>query len=231
MRRFDHDLAQLNSLVLRMGGHVQEQTGKAIAALRDQDMEGAYEVIAGDHIVNLMDVQADEAIVQLLALRQPLARDLRTVIALGKVVAALERSGDQAKRIARLTIELYQHGKSARHELTRHTLPMSILARSMLQRSLDAMARLDVQAALAVLKEEVDLDREFHSAQRCLASYIIEDASNVGATINVTYILRALERIGDHAKGIADQVIYAVNGKDVRHVSPESLTPAVLEAP
>jgi phosphate transport system protein len=230
VKRFDQELDELNSLVLRMGGLVQEQISRAMEALREEDVEAARQVIARDHVVNFMDVDANERAVNLLALRQPMGRDLRTIMSLGKAVTDLERIGDEAERIARMTIHMYESaGSQPSHNLLRDTHSMSRLAKKMMRDALDALARLDVDLALDVAKGDAELDSEFQSALRRLATYIMEDSRNVGHAIDVTFIVRSLERIGDHSKNIAEYVIFLVKGKDVRHVSPDSLNEDVLE--
>ncbi len=230
VKRFDQELSELNSLVLRMGGLVQDQISKAMEALREEDPEAARNVIARDHVVNFMDVEADERSVNLLALRQPMGRDLRMIMSLGKTVSDLERIGDEAERIARMTIHMYEAtGSQPGSTLLRDTYSMSRLATDMLRDALDALARLDVDMAVQVAKRDAELDSEFQSALRRLATYIMEDSRNVGHAIDVTFIVRSLERIGDHAKNIAEYVIFLVKGKDVRHISPESLSKDILE--
>ncbi|MCP5155355.1 MAG: phosphate signaling complex protein PhoU [Ectothiorhodospiraceae bacterium] len=231
VRRFDHELQDLSALVMRMGGLVEEQIGAAMRALRAEDPEQAREVIARDHVVNFMQVQADEQIVNLLALRQPMGRDLRMIMSLGKTVTDLERVGDEAERIARMTIHIYNTPALVpAPRLLRDTGSMSRLAVAMLRDALDALARLDVAQALAIARRDAELDAEFQAALRRLATFILEDPRNVGHTINATFILKSLERIGDHAKNIAEYVVYLVKGKDVRHVSPESLGRDLLES-
>ena len=230
VRRFDQELEALNSLVLRMGGLVQDQITRAMEALREENIEAARQVIARDHVVNFMDVEASERAVNLLALRQPMGRDLRMIMSLGKAVTDLERIGDEAERIARMTIHLYEStGSKPSHSLLRDTHSMSRLAKKMLGDALDALARMDVELALEVAKGDAELDSEFQSALRRLATYIMEDSRNVGHAIDVTFIVRSLERIGDHSKNIAEYVIFLVKGKDVRHVSPDSLDQNALE--
>ncbi len=230
VKSYDKELTELNALVLRMGGLVQEQIGGAVEALRNEDAETARNVIARDHVVNFLDVQADEQIVNLLARRQPMGRDLRMVISLSKTVSDLERIGDEAEAIARMAIHVYEGGApSPSRKLIRDIGPMSQLAVHMLRDALDALARLDVDLALEVAKADRELDADFQSALRHLATFILEDSRNVGHTINVTFVLKALERIGDHAKNIAEYVVFLVKGKDVRHISPESIEREVLD--
>ncbi len=223
-KRFDQELANLNNIVLRMGGLVEDQIAKAMTALRDADVEAARQVVARDHVVNFLDVQADEQIVNLLALRQPVAKDLRMILSLGKTVTDLERIGDEAERIARMTIDIYDSDSAPPDAvLLDDAFRMSTLASRMLHDVLDALARLDVDQAIRVARGDTELDSEFQAALRRLSTYIMEDARNVGHIIDATFIVKSLERIGDHSKNIAEYVIFLVKGKDVRHVSPESI--------
>ena len=230
VKRFDQELSDLNEVVFRMGGLVEEQIIHTMDALRYEDPDAARDVIARDHVVNFLEVQADEQAVNLLALRQPMGRDLRMIMSLGRTASNLERIGDEAEAIARTTIHMYSDsGSTPNHRLLRDTHSMSRLALGMLRDALDSLARLDVDKALETAKRDAELDSEFQSGLRRLATYIMEDARNVGHTINATFILKSLERIGDHAKDIAECVIYLVKGKDVRHVSPESLDKDLLD--
>ena len=229
-KRFDQELADLNGIVLRMGGLVEDQIAKAMNSLRDGDVEAARQVVARDHVVNFLDVQADEQIVNLLALRQPVGKDLRMILSLGKSVTDLERIGDEAERIARMTIDIYSSDNPPPDPLLlSDTFRMSTLATRMLHDVLDALARLDVDKAIQVARGDTELDHEFQAALRRLSTYIMEDARNVGHIINVTFIIKSLERIGDHSKNIAEYVVFLVKGKDVRHVSPESIDTEELD--
>ena len=224
VKSYDQELSDLTALVMRMGGLVTEQLDGAMQALRERDVGRARDVIARDHVVNFMDVQADERSINLLARRQPMGRDLRTIMSLGKTVSDLERIGDEAERIARMAIHLEESGRPQPNpKLLRDTFGMARIANSMLKSALDALARLDVDTALEVAKGDVELDSEFQSALRRLATYLMEDSRNVGHVISVSLVLKSIERIGDHSKNIAEYVVYLVKGKDVRHVSPETL--------
>ena len=228
VKSYDKELGKIHSLVFRMGEMVKEQISMATDALRHADLGLARDVIARDHMVNFLDVQAQEQIVNLLARRQPMASDLRTVMALSKTVTDLERVGDEAEAVARMSIHIYADGSSLNRKLLRDTYAMSQFATSMVNKALDAQAHLDVDLAIEVTKNDLDLDGDFQAALRHLATYIMEDSRNVGHAIDVTFVLKSLERIGDHAKNIAEYVIYQVKGKDVRHVSPESIKDEVL---
>ena len=222
-KRFDQELADLNGIVLRMGGLVEDQIAKAMRALREADPELARNVVARDHVVNFLDVQADEQIVNLLALRQPVGKDLRMILSLGKTGTDLERIGDEAERIARMAIDIYSADTPPPDPLLlSDAFRMSTLASRMLHDVLDALARLDVDKAIQVARGDTELDHEFQAALRRLSTYIMEDARNVGHIINVTFIVKSLERIGDHSKNIAEYVVFLVKGKDVRRVTDTS---------
>lgn len=230
VKQFDVLLANLRNLVLEMGGLVEDQIQNAIKALDDEDVAAAREVIARDQIINGMQVKVDEDSVSLIALRQPLGSDLRLIISLSKIVTDLERVGDEAEKIARMIVKTYDGvSNSPSAKLLRDIHPMSKLALDMLHGCLDALARLDVEKAVEVAKGDDELDQEFQSALRRLMTYMMEDQRTIGHAINVLFIIKALERIGDHAKNIAEYIIYLVKGKDVRHVKMDVLVQDALE--
>ena len=181
-------------------------------------------VLDRGHMVSFMDVQGEEAVLSLFARRQPLARDLRLVMSLNRTIGDLERTGNEARRIARMTIQLFEDDNTSPGvKLMRDISSMSRLATRMLREALDSLARLDVEQAVRVAQGDAELDLEFQAALRRLATYMMEDSRTVGNVISVTFVLKSLERIGDHAKNIAEYVVFFVKGKDVRHVSPESI--------
>ena len=229
-KRYDQELAQLRSLVMEMGGLVEDQIQRAVKALNDADLTTARDVIARDHAVNRLEIKADEQIANLIALRQPMGSDLRTVMSLTKTVTDLERIGDEAERIARMVVQTYDLSTSPpSKKLFRDVTTMAKLASALLQGSLDALARLDVEKAVEIAQENIELDSEFQSSLRRLITYMMEDPRTIGNAINVIFMVKALERIGDHAMNIAEYVIYIVKGKDVRHVSLEQLAQDALE--
>jgi phosphate transport system protein len=220
MRRFDGELADLRLLLLEMGGLVLDQVQRAVDALDREDVDAAREVIARDHLVNGYDTRMDEAGISLLARRQPMAGDLRVVMSIGKAVADLERIGDEAKKIARVALLLFGAGATLpRRGLLRDIRPMAALATRMLASVLRAFDDTDVDAAVTVAERDMELDREFRAASRRLSTYILEDSRQLGHAINVLTAVKALERIGDHAKNIAGYVVYLVRGTDVRHAA------------
>jgi phosphate transport system protein len=207
-----------------MGGVVEAQIGDAIEAIEEGDVDRARQVVERDHLVNRYDVESNDEIASVIARRQPAGSDLRLLLSLGKTVTDLERIGDEAEKIGRMTLLLNEHGRlGVSSGLLRDVRPMGELARQMVHESLDALARLDVPAAIQVAQGDRSLDDEFRAALRGLATYMMEDPRVIGQAIDVLFVIKALERIGDHAKNIAEYVIYLVKGQDVRHVSKDQL--------
>lgn len=204
-----------------MGGMVEQQVANAIHALLDTDAAMAVDVQFQDNIVNRLEGEIDEALTLILARRHPAAIDLRMVLAMSKANTDLERIGDEASKIARIAQTLCEEGGSPRGYMeTRH---IGNQVRVMIHDALDAFARLDVDQALRVMQADADIDREYQSATRTLMTYMIEDPRHISRVINVLWVLRSLERIGDHARNISEQVIYMVKGLDVRHSSVEEI--------
>ena len=224
-QQFDADLGAIKGHVLSMGGLVERQIVDALHAIIEADSQRADEVLAREREVNRMEVSVDDEATRILVKRQPAASDLRTVLALIKTVRDLERLGDEAKKIAKLALKLTEEGPSPRgyHEL-RHIGAEVV---TMLHIALDAMTRLDVEAALGVVRRDKDVDREYKSATRELVTYMMEDPRSISRVMNIMWALRALERIGDHSRNIAEHVFYLVKGKDLRHVGLERIESTV----
>lgn len=219
--QFNEDLQDVNTKFMTMGGLVEQQVANAIHALLDTDINMAIEVQFQDGAVNQLEREIDEALMLILARRHPAAIDLRTVLAMSKANTDLERIGDESSKIARIAQSLCEEGSSPRGYMeTRH---IGNQVRVMIHDALDAFARLDVDQALRVLMADADIDREYQSATRTLMTYMMEDPRHISRVINVLWVLRALERIGDHVRNIAEQVIYMVKGLDVRHTSIEEI--------
>lgn len=217
VKQFDLQLANLRNLVLEMGGLTEDQLKRAVAALDQEDMTAAREVISRDRLVNGMQAKADEDCVSIIALRQPLGGDLRMIMSLANTVTDLERIGDGAKKICRMAVQIYDGVSSPPSaKLLRDVTPIAELAAEMLHDSLDALARLDVEKALTIIHNDDELDEEFQSALRRLITYMMEDQRTIGHAINVVFIIKALERIGDHCKNIAEHIVYLVEGKNVQ---------------
>lgn len=230
VERYNLELNDLHQLVMKMGRLVQEQISRAVQTLEDEDVEQARSVVDRDRKIDELDVQADEEVVRLIAKRQPVARDLREVLAVAKIVSDLERIGDQARRIARLTLLFYDGDNSPPNYRLISDIPkLSKLVSEMLQRALSAFDQLDPMLALEVIRMESQLDEEMRSALRRLSTYLMEDARSVGHVVDIAIGLRAIERIGGHTNYIAKHTIFLIKGKDVRHDSLEQVTAEVMQ--
>jgi phosphate transport system protein len=219
-KQYDLDLGSIRSRVLAMGGLVESQIRRALDALAAGDAAQLDEVIATDHRVNAMEVALDGDCSQLIVRRQPAAGDLRMIFAITKTVTDLERIGDEAQKIARMAKDIRERGGGAYAQpmvQVRHAAEAAI---SMLQRALDAFARLDVDTAREVIRDDARVDNEFRSILRQLITFMMEDPRTISTALDVVWIAKAIERIGDHAKNMAEYVIYIVEGTDVRHTTP-----------
>jgi phosphate transport system protein len=217
--QFDSELAHLSSRLLALGGLVEAQLRQALAALTSQSDEIAEAVLAGELRVNAMEVEIDGELSRVIARRQPAAVDLRLLLSIARATTNLERAGDEAARIARMVRSIVATG-AAQHSLPLADLRLACdLAAGLIAKSLDAFARLDTTAALAILREDDAVDREFAGFVRKLVTYMMEDPRMISESLNLLFIAKAIERIGDHAKNIAECVIYVVKGADVRHRS------------
>jgi phosphate transport system protein len=218
MHRYDGELRVLHDMVLEMGALAQRQTLDALQAMEDQDMELAHDIVERDHQINEMELKIDEEVVTVIARRSPVARDLRAIIAMSKTVTDLERIGDEAARVAERVVRIFDNdGPDPSANLTRDITTMGRLVAAMLNDALQAFRSMDVEVAEKMARGHTELDAEFQSSLRRLATFIMEDSRTVGHTINVTLITKSLERIGDHARNIAEYVIFLVKGKDIRH--------------
>ena len=218
VKQFDVQLANLRNMVLEMGGLVEDQIKRAVAALDEEDIIAAREVIARDRLINGLQVKADEDTVSMIALRQPLGSDLRMIMSLSNTVTDLERIGDGAKKIARMTVQIYDNASSSPSaKLLRDVRPMAERASAMLRDCLDALVRLDAEKAMNIINDDDELDQEFQSALRRLITYMMEDSRTIGHAINVLFIIKALERIGDHCKNVAEHIVYLVEGKNIQN--------------
>jgi len=226
-KQFDADMESLRARVLEMGGLVEEQVNKAIEALVMADTRLAEEVVSADHKVNAMEVAADEACTQFIALRQPTAGDLRMILTIIKTITDLERIGDEAAKIARYAIKVYDNDRitTTRYNEIKY---MAGLTMKMLRESLDAFARVEPSVAIDVARQDVEVDEEFHLITRHLITFMMEDPRAITTFIDLLFVVKSIERIGDHAKNMAEYVVYMVKGKDVRHTSIEQMEREVL---
>jgi len=220
--QFDSELNSVSSRVMELGGLVESQIVNAIYALTHFSDEVANKVIETEDRVDAMEVEIDHDLSSIIARRQPTARDLRLLIAISKTTANLERVGDEAEKIARMV-------KSIIHSGSARLLPSSELriaadkASALLRKALDAFARLDIEAAVSILKEDDHIDREFDGFVRKLITYMMEDPRTISPSLDLVFLAKSIERIGDHAKNIAEFIIYIVKGTDVRHTSIEHI--------
>ncbi len=220
--QFDNELSGISTRVLEMGGLVESQVAHAIYALTHFSGETASTVLEGEERVNAMEMAIDADLSTIIARRQPTARDLRLLIAISKTIGNLERVGDEAARIARTVQRLINTGVSSRLRLPVSDVSFEAsLATASLRKALDAFARLDTQVALEVIKNDNEIDAEFDGLMRKLITYMMEDPRTISASIDLVFVAKAIERVGDHAKNLAEQVIYIVKGTDVRHNSVE----------
>ncbi|HEX5312316.1 phosphate signaling complex protein PhoU [Aquabacterium sp.] len=222
--QFDVELSGISTRVLEMGGLVESQVAQAIYALTHFSGDTATQVLQGEERVNQMEMDIDADLSTIIARRQPTARDLRLLIAISKTIGNLERVGDEAARIARTVQRLINTGVSSRLRLPVSDVSFEAsLATASLRRALDAFARLDTQTALEVIKSDNEIDAEFDGLMRKLITYMMEDPRTISASIDLVFVAKAIERVGDHAKNLAEQVIYIVKGTDVRHNTPEAV--------
>jgi phosphate transport system protein len=220
-KQYDLDLGSIRSRVLAMGGLVESQIRRAIDSLTTGNVALSEEVIAADHRVNAMEVSLDEDCSQLIVRRQPAASDLRMIFAIMKTVTDLERIGDEGQKIARMAKNIHERGTSPPPVVeVRHAAEAAI---SMLRRTLDCFARLDADAAAEVIRDDAGIDTEFRSILRQLITYMMEDPRTISTALEIVWIAKAIERIGDHAKNMAEYVIYIVKGTDVRHTGSPKL--------
>ena len=216
--QFDAELSGISTRVLEMGGIVESQVAQAVHALTQFSTETAAQVLQQEERVNRMEVEIDRDLSAIIARRQPTARDLRLLVAVSKAIANLERVGDEAARIARTVQRLLDNGMSTRLRTPMDDLQFAgRLAVAQLRKALDAFARLDTEAALEVLQQDDQIDREFDGLLRKLITFMMEDPRTISASIDLIFVAKAIERVGDHAKNLAEATIYVVKGEDVRH--------------
>ncbi len=222
LKQFDTELEEIRSRVLQMGGLVEEQITRALEALTSGNAELAREVVKNDHQVNALEVAIDEECSTVIARRQPAAKDLRMIMTVVKTITDLERIGDEAAKIARMTQSIYASDRPTVPR-TSEIQHVAEIALGMLRNALDAFARLDLTVAAKVVRQDEQVDKEFVGILRHLITFMMEDPRTISHAIEILFIAKAIERIGDHAKNMSEYVVYLVKGKDVRHTSIEAL--------
>jgi len=227
-KQFDAELEAVRARVLQMGGLVESQIQLAIESLVSGDVELMNRVIADDHRVNALEVEIDESCNHILVRRQPAAGDLRLIMTVIKTITDLERIGDEAEKIARMAKLLSQKERLIlpRYNEIKYAAELAL---DMLRKSLDAFARLDLACAAKVVRQDEQVDEEFRTIMRYLITFMMEDPRTISTALEILFVAKAIERIGDHAKNMSEYVVYMVKGRDVRHVTVEEIEREVLE--
>jgi phosphate transport system protein len=231
VKSFDEELKLLHDNVMVVGDLVRDQLCRATKSLEEEDVDEARAVIDRDQEVNELDIKIDDEIIHLIAKRQPLAKDLREILTVNKIVTDLERVGDEARKIAQLCIHFYDHNTTSPSEvIVRDMVKMSVFIDEMLDKAISAYDELDLELALEAIRMDLELEAEFRSCLRRLSTFIMEDSRTVGHVVETVLGLRALERIGGHAKNIGGYVIFLVKGMDVRHDSLDEIVDELTAA-
>lgn len=226
-RRFNDDLEKLRAQALQMGGFVEQQLEQAVQALAEGDSQLGEQVALGDKKVNQMELAIDEECGRIIAMRQPTASDLRLVVAIIKASTDLERIGDEVQKVALIAVRLAREEQTPhRYRDVRH---ISKLVIDQVHDALHAFARLDAESALACKRRDLEVDAEYESIQRQNMTYMMENPRNIRRAIDTMWVVRSLERVGDHAKNICEYIVYAVHGKDIRHVSLDDAEEQIRE--
>jgi phosphate transport system protein len=220
-RRFNEDLESVRAKVLAMGGFVEEQMQKAVAALVEGNVALGEEVVAADKKVNEMELAIDEECSRILATRAPTAGDLRVIVTIIKTITDLERIGDESRKVAYIASRLASMERPA--DSYREVKHLGRQVERMVHEALDCFARMDPRTAVKVAREDRSIDEEYEAIQRQCITFMMEDPRQIRRALDVMWVVRALERIGDHAKNICEYVIYMVHGKDVRHTQLDEI--------
>jgi phosphate transport system protein len=228
-RQYDIELESMRSNILRMGGLAESQLKTALDAFETANIELADSVIAADRRVNDLQIELDRMVNHVIARRQPTASDLRLIMGIAKTITDLERVGDEASKIARAAKWLKDKSSNFRMNRIPDLHQTGEIAARMLHRALDAFARLDGLAAASIIRDDAGIDDRFRAMLRQLITYMMEDPRSISSAIDTVWVAKAIERVGDHAKNIAEHVIFIAHGTDVRHASPEEVERAVSQ--
>ena len=220
--QFDADLNTVSTRVLEMGGLVESQLHQALYALVHLSLETANQVIENEARVNQMEREIDHDITSTIARRQPTARDLRFLMAISRTTSNLERAGDEVTKVARMVKSIIENGSPRSLPIAELRLAAD-LAAALMRKSLDAFARLDTNMAIEIIKGDDAVDVEYDGFLRKLITYMMEDPRKITPSLDLLFLAKAIERVGDHAKNIAESIIYIVKGEDVRHTPMETL--------
>ena len=220
--QYNEELAQLRTQVLQMGGLVETQVSAAMDAYISSQSSQLADIVAADQKINSLEKNIDDNCAHIIAKRQPTASDLRLVLGIIKIVTDLERMGDEAKKIAKGTRRIHDAGQiPIQHSVGIHHL--AEVALNLVRQALDAFARLDATQAQVVIRADNEVDPEFKSILRQFITPLMEDPRTITVAIEIIAIARAIERIGDHAKNIVEQVVFVVEGRDIRHLEESAL--------
>lgn len=230
VRKYDEELEAMRSRVLQMGGLVESQVRTALDAFERADLELAQQAIDADKKVNELEVDVDQMVNYMIARRQPTAGDLRMITGVAKAITDLERIGDEASKIARAVKWLHEKHDQSRLNRIPDIKYSGEAAASMLRRTLDAFARMDAVAAASIIKDDLGIDDRFRAVLRQLITFMMEDPRTISASLDCVWVAKAIERIGDHAKNVAEHVIFISQGWDARHQSLEDVERAVARA-
>jgi len=229
-KQYDVELEQMRSRTLQMGGLVESQLKLALEAFEQADVVKAEAAIEGDRRVNELQIDLDMMVNHVIARRQPTAGDLRMIMGIAKAITDLERIGDEASKIARAAKWIHEKENSFRLNRIPDVRASGEVAAQMLRRALDCFARLDTTVAAGIIRDDEGIDERFRAILRQLVTFMMEDPRSISAAIDTVWAAKAIERIGDHAKNIAEHVIFIAQGADVRHISPEEVARAVARA-
>jgi len=221
-KQYDAELEAVRAKVLEVGGLVEQQIVNALESLLNADLKLAKDVMMSDTRVNALEVQIDEDCSHIIARRQPAAGDLRMIMMMVKTITDLERIGDEATKIARTAQRIYEEDRMFKPRFNEIKTMVSIV-RDMLRTSLDSFARLDDSQTVEVARQDEQVDEQFRAAMRQLITFMLEDPRTISMSLEVLFVAKAVERIGDHAKNISEYVVYMVKGKDIRHTSIKDL--------
>ncbi|GLX82737.1 phosphate signaling complex protein PhoU [Thalassotalea eurytherma] len=218
--QFNEDLENVINHVMHMGGLVEKQLSDSLKAVYENDKELAQKVLASDYKINNLEVSIDDECTRIIAKRQPAAGDLRLIMAVIKTIADLERIGDEAEKIAQVALESFD---SKQQDLLMNLDNLGRAVLQLLQQTLDAFTRMDVDAAIELHKADKNIDRNYDALMRQLMTYMMEDPRSIPSVMSVIWSARAIERIGDRCQNVCEYIIYFVKGKVVRHTSPDDM--------
>jgi phosphate transport system protein len=229
IRKYDEELEAMRSRVLQMGGLVESQVRTALDAFESANVELGQQAIDADKRVNELEMDLDQMVNHVIARRQPTAGDLRMITGIAKAITDIERIGDEASKIARATRWVREKDANTRLNRIPDIRHSGDAAVSMLRRALDAFARMDAQAAAAIIKDDAGIDERFRAILRQLITFMMEDPRTISAALDTVWAAKAIERIGDHAKNVAEHVIFISQGIDPRHLTPDEVEKAVAK--